>query len=275
MFKIIKGTFHVRGYQPDGDSIRFQADNAKNWVAFKWTKKQRGLNPKVQLRLEGIDALEIHYNGYSQPRPFGLGALERMLAHLGITGVRYSLSVRTIIEAQDNIAGFIAVTEIDDFNRPICLAFPAGTDLVDGDVLDIESLPIGVSVNYRMCLEGLVYPTFYTTTHPFLIELLTKATQYAREGNRGLWVIDHTQKFDFYDIRTIFEDILILPKLFRRLVAFCETSGDLSELDAYLKKSKDNIRLLDGSMTTLDALIQVSGRNIMLIRRPEELLFMV
>lgn len=29
-FFLIKGTFHVVGYQPDGDSIRFQADNPES-----------------------------------------------------------------------------------------------------------------------------------------------------------------------------------------------------------------------------------------------------
>ena len=29
-FFIIKGTFHVLGYSPDGDSIRFQADDDAN-----------------------------------------------------------------------------------------------------------------------------------------------------------------------------------------------------------------------------------------------------
>ena len=30
-FTLIKGTFHVVGYSPDGDSIRFKADNEKQW----------------------------------------------------------------------------------------------------------------------------------------------------------------------------------------------------------------------------------------------------
>jgi hypothetical protein len=30
-FTLIKGTFHFAGYEPDGDSIRFQADTPANW----------------------------------------------------------------------------------------------------------------------------------------------------------------------------------------------------------------------------------------------------
>ena len=29
-YKVIAGTFHVKGFQPDGDSIRFQANNQAN-----------------------------------------------------------------------------------------------------------------------------------------------------------------------------------------------------------------------------------------------------
>jgi hypothetical protein len=31
-FRVIKGTFHVVGYSPDGDSIRFKAVNEANWA---------------------------------------------------------------------------------------------------------------------------------------------------------------------------------------------------------------------------------------------------
>ena len=71
MFRIIKGTFHVAGFQPDGDSIRFRAEKSSQWAHFKWKKLPKRKNPMVQIRLEGIDAVETHYNGYSQPRSFG------------------------------------------------------------------------------------------------------------------------------------------------------------------------------------------------------------
>ena len=30
-FVAIKGTFHVIGYSPDGDSVKFEANRAGNW----------------------------------------------------------------------------------------------------------------------------------------------------------------------------------------------------------------------------------------------------
>ncbi len=31
-FYLIKGTFHIEGYSPDGDSVRFRADNKEHWA---------------------------------------------------------------------------------------------------------------------------------------------------------------------------------------------------------------------------------------------------
>lgn len=273
MFRIIKGTFHVTGFQPDGDSIRFKAEKPSQWAHFKWKKMPKRKNPMVQIRLEGIDAVETHYNGYSQPRSFGLGALEKMLDYLGIHWVAYSLSARTIVSAKDGVPGYIAVAMVDDFNRPVCLAFPGDVDLKDGDELSGDELPIYLSVNYRMCLEGLVYPTFYTTTDAQIVQHISEATRLARENRRGFWVIDRTDGFALWDIRTIYDDVLIMPKLFRRLTAFCERSGDIADLVDYLKRDKDPIHLKDGIETSLDQLIKVTGRYIQLLRKPEEIFF--
>ena len=40
-FQIIKGKFHVKGYQPDGDSIRFEAENPAHWDAFAWDSARK------------------------------------------------------------------------------------------------------------------------------------------------------------------------------------------------------------------------------------------
>ncbi|GAB4455387.1 MAG: hypothetical protein OHK0041_19940 [Anaerolineales bacterium] len=34
-YKVIAGTFHVKGFQPDGDSIRFQANKPEHWGFFQ------------------------------------------------------------------------------------------------------------------------------------------------------------------------------------------------------------------------------------------------
>ena len=65
-FKVIKGTFHVVGYSPDGDSIRFKADKESNWDLLKGPKVKLNSKKHAQLRIEAIDTLETHYKGEHQ-----------------------------------------------------------------------------------------------------------------------------------------------------------------------------------------------------------------
>jgi hypothetical protein len=161
-FKIIKGKFHVKGYQPDGDSIRFEADDPAHWDTFQWDSASKKKAAKKQLRIEAIDALETHYEGYHQPRPFALAALERLLKLLGIAYTEYSLSQTTIVNADDAKPGFIISDGLDRYDRPISFVFPASAKLTDGAILTSEQIPIEKSANYILAREGLVYPTFYT-----------------------------------------------------------------------------------------------------------------
>lgn len=275
-FKVIKGKFHVKGYQPDGDSIRFAADNPAHWDAFQWESASKKKAAKKQLRIEAIDALETHYEGYSQPRPFALAALERLLNLLGIENIQYSLNVTAIVKADDAQAGFIATDGLDRYDRPISLLFPASAKLTDGSLLTPDRLPLEKSVNYLLAREGLVYPTFYTSTDKILAEKIRKAVRLARKEARGLWAIDRTGDLMLWDTRTIQEDVTILPKLFRRLVEFCDAHADFADLPGWMARQKDNLQLWDdpaprslASLMTFD----VSGRRMSLPTPVEDILF--
>lgn len=67
-YTLIKGTFHVVGHSPDGDSIKFKANNDARWERIP-TKNREKLEEALskedgvlQLRLQAIDALETHYS---------------------------------------------------------------------------------------------------------------------------------------------------------------------------------------------------------------------
>jgi endonuclease YncB( thermonuclease family) len=275
-FKIIKGTFHVKGYQPDGDSIRFMADNPAHWDEFQWESASKKKAAKKQLRVEAIDALETHYEGYHQPRPFALAALEHLLKLLSIASVEYSLSVTTIVKADDAKPGFIISNGLDGFDRPISFLFPASAKLTDGAILTSEQIPLEKSVNYTLAREGLVYPTFYTSTDKVIAGKIRKAVTLARKADRGLWAIDRTNDLMLWDIRTLQEDVTIMPKLFRRLVEFFDAYGDFKELPAYMARQKDNLQLWDdptprslADLMTFD----VTGRRMSLPTPVEDILF--
>ncbi len=269
-FKVIKGTFHVKSYQPDGDSIRFKADDEANWMFFPNADRDK----KKQLRIEAIDALETHYDGYHQPMPFALAALESLLALLKIRNVKYSLSVTHIVDADDEKPGFIASAGMDRFGRPISYLFPPTAALTDGAVLDISQLPLEQSINYILVRDGLVYPTFYTTTEPAVVEKFRAGVERAKISGRGLWAIDRTYDFIIWDTRTIQNDVMILPKLFRRLVGFFDRYQDFKELPGYMIKQRDNLQLINNpTPRSLASLMSIKGRRLKLKVPIEDILF--
>ena len=273
-YKVIAGTFHVKGFRPDGDSIRFQAKDAANWDFFKWKTEADRKEKKKQLRVESIDALEIHYEGYHQPRPFALAALESLLELLQIRSVTYSLSLAQIVDAEDGKPGFIASAAIDRYGRPVSYLFPKSVNLTDGAVMDSSALPIDDSINFQLAREGLVYPTFYTTTDRAIAEKIRAVVARARRTKRGIWSIDRTPDFTIWDVRTVQEDIMIVPKLFRRLVGFFDNYADFGKLKEYLEKQRDNLVLWDGTKKkSLADLMKISGRRIQMKTPVEDILF--
>jgi endonuclease YncB( thermonuclease family) len=273
-YKVVAGTFHVKGFQPDGDSIRFQADKPENWEFFKWETEADKQAKKKQLRVESIDALETHYEGYHQPRPFALAALESLLELLNIKSVTYSLSVTQIVEADDGKAGFIASASVDRFGRPVSYLFPKSAKLTDGALMDSETLPVEDSINFQLAREGLVYPTFYTTTDRVFAEKIRAVVSRARKTKRGIWSIDRTPDFTLFDLRTLQEDILVMPKLFRRLVGFFDNYADFGKLGDYMAKQRDNLVLWDGTKKkSLADLMKISGRRLQMKTPVEDILF--
>ncbi len=273
-YKVIAGTFHVKGFQPDGDSIRFQANKPEHWDFFTWKTPADKTTKKKQLRVESIDALETHYEGYHQPRPFALAALESLLEMLGIKSVTYSLSLTQIVEADDGKAGFVASASVDPFGRPVSYVFPKSAKLTDGAVMDSATLPIEDSLNFQLAREGLVYPTFYTSTDRVFAEKIRAVVARARKTKRGIWSIDKTPDFTLWDIRTMEEDILLVPKLFRRLVGFFDRYADFNKLGEYMAKQRDNLVLWDGTKKkSLADLMKISGRRIQMKTPVEDILF--
>ena len=80
-YLLIKGHFHVVGHSPDGDSIKFIAENPSVWDLLisdnsEALKKQlalidrsTGVSQVVTVRLQGVDALETHYTPSSIRKP--------------------------------------------------------------------------------------------------------------------------------------------------------------------------------------------------------------
>jgi hypothetical protein len=91
-YLLIKGTLHVVGYSPDGDSMMFKATNPVVWDRLEsdnkplFEEKLAIENGAVQLRLQGIDALETHYAPMPLPTPPDLKSKEKDKAGRPIPG---------------------------------------------------------------------------------------------------------------------------------------------------------------------------------------------
>lgn len=281
-YKAIKGKFIVKGFSPDGDSIRFVADDKQNQKWFKWgkgTNKTKATNNKeikMQLRMEAIDALETHYNyKYHQPRSFGIAGMDTLLQLLGIEVYKYSIDYTKIVEADDGKDGYIISSGLDMYDRPVSFLFSGKSEMKDGEELkSLSEQFIKKSLNYSLLDRGIVYPTFYSGIDSKILEVFRKTTKKARKEKRGIWAIDKTPEFTFWETFTIQDDVVILPKLFRRLATFIDEYSEYNQLQLYFKKSKDPVRLLNSNVDKdFSEILEIEGRNIRLKEFPEDLLF--
>src|SRR5262245_50855131 len=123
-FRVIRGTFHVLGYSPDGDSIRFAAENESRWALLSGPPVRLNGKRHAQLRLEAIDTLETHFLNLHQPPDLAVKALDFLLHTVGITGVQWDALMTTIAAANDATPGYIVSRTTEDNGRPVAFAFP-------------------------------------------------------------------------------------------------------------------------------------------------------
>ena len=102
-FHPIPGRIVVTGYSPDGDSIRFIPTHAKSLASLARSSLLRpDVHHSVQLRLEGADAPELHYQGVAQP--LALAARDTLLRWLGFTHLRWDTHARCVMSQREREA---------------------------------------------------------------------------------------------------------------------------------------------------------------------------
>ena len=85
-FRVIPGRFHVVGYSPDGDSMRFAPDDIARLSGLAGPPARINARGHVQLRFEGVDTLETHYSAAGtagslhQPLALAHAAGDRLMA---------------------------------------------------------------------------------------------------------------------------------------------------------------------------------------------------
>jgi endonuclease YncB( thermonuclease family) len=283
---VITGTYRIKGASPDGDSIRFYPDDPD-----VWTKQNIRAKPNahggVQLRLDAIDALETHYtpphaaHAWRQPAEFGDGAASRLLDLLGFSTVTRDDRGIVTGSTPDERPGYILTRFADVYGRAVTLAFTGtrrGRTSSDGTAF-VELAEMRRSVNYRLLDEGLVYPTFYSKLYVDFREVLADTAGEARNAGKGLWAKDSTTSgFALTSVDQLTDELVILPKLFRRLAEYVtDTDGRvaLSGFKTFLSAHDDDRLYLvsNGQSTGLDTLVDISRRTLKLTALPEDMVF--
>jgi len=275
-FTLIKGTFHVVGYQPDGDSIRFQADRRENWSLLGGPAVELKALGHAQLRLEAIDTLETHYEGHHQPLELAQAALGFLLAELGIKHVKFNETGIRVISAEDGTCGYILARTTEENGRPVAFVFAGNADEDDGTQVFLRADRLEDSVNYKLALAGLAYPTYYTGLFWDLRDKITSAVAQARqEGGKGIWPRDKTTSgFIVSSLKSVTDEEVILPKLFRRIVNYMGDGGSIDGFKDYLAAHPDPVLVLKtGHFTNLDTFVEVMGQQVRLTIEAENLVF--
>lgn len=280
---IIKGHYRIAHSEPDGDSIHFYPQNRRAFRTLHLPARIH--NGAVQLRLDAIDALETHYaprtrGSFLQHQPLDLahGARDQLLSLLDFTDVRLDGEmVRSSTPAQTE--GYILTRFADTYGRPVSFAYAGRSEHEDLSAVHVDEQLLAASVNYQLVARGLVYPTYYSKLYPELRRSLTEAVAQARKDKAGVWSADATtngatiSNFDELD-----NQLVILPKLFRRLVDYLALGGgsaSLSDFVEFLAARDDRLIVLsDQHVTGLDNITEVEGQTVRLTHPPEDLVFL-
>jgi endonuclease YncB( thermonuclease family) len=274
-FVVIKGTFHVVGYSPDGDSIRFQADNEANWAKLAGPPVTLNARRHAQLRLEAIDTMETHYRNTQQPLTLATRALDFLLQGLGITGVQWDVLRTRITEANDGTEGYIVSRTVEPNRRPIAFVFAGAPPAANGSSIFLDVDLLRQSLNYQSLAAGLAYPTYYRGLFSDLRAALTEASTRARQANLEIWPEDRTNTgFAVEGLESISEEHVILPKLFRRLAEYLEVGGSVVGFKEFLESKAEGITIISAAhFTHFDTVVEVGGNVVRMTEPPENLVF--
>lgn len=281
-FKVIKGKYHVVNYSPDGDSIRFEPDNAAFIRALAGSRPKLNARNHAQLRIEAIDTLETHYTPpsgggtYHQPLALAHQAAERLLSFVGITNVVWDAGHKTVIQANDGIPGYILARTVEKNGRPVAFVYTGDAPEADGTDIMLRPDRIQASYNYIALEEGLAYPTYYESLFFDLRTELNNAVQRARQHQLGIYGTDRTNDGFDATLIGITQDFPILPKLFRRLTEYIVNYGSAVGFKEKLAQSRERVLdLVTSNFTHFDSFIEQEegSEQLRLTRLPEQLIF--
>ena len=274
-FSVIEGTFHVVGYSPDGDSVRFRARDEASWRNLSGPPVSLNARGHAQLRFEAIDTLETHYLNSHQPLGLATEALQFLLDGVGITDVGWNEARTEVTSATDGTRGYVLSRATERNRRPVAFVYAGEPPEPDGAGIFLDVDMLRGSLNYRSLERGFAYPTYYKGLFPNLRETMTGAVARTREEGLGVWAEDRTNSgFRVEGLKSLSEEHVILPKLFHRLAEYLQAGGSVAGFDEFLEGRAEEIVVIPSVHAThFDTVVEVEGETVRMTERPEDLIF--
>jgi hypothetical protein len=248
-FKLVKGKVALFrqgvngkvGSEPDGDGVWFKPNNPDHLTHFNGRSADFNDGGFINLRLEAIDALEIHYKHEHQLLPPAKKSRDALLKALGFTSVTYGPGGAKVTDcAPHEVVAHILTRGLDGTpnRRPISFLYPGGHSGSDGSDVFLNVGGADQSLNATLTRKGLVYPLYYGTLPPDLRDHFTQLSVDAFHAGKGLWDGTDTSN-DFNTIKKMADlrELAIWPKLYRRLKDYFakHPAGNLKKFDVALR----------------------------------------
>jgi hypothetical protein len=131
------------------------------------------------------------------------------------------------------------------------------------------------SVNFSQTVSGLAYVTYYEGLFPDLRNAFTAGANQARQAGLGVYAEDLTNAgFVVNGLPSLQEQLIILPKLFRRLADYLETGGPVSGFKDHLDDLDERILIISTAHAThFDTIVEVDGDTVRMTEAPENVMF--
>jgi len=281
----IPGHYRLIGASPDGDSVRFYPESPTAFADAQLTGVKLNSAGGAQLRMDAIDALETHYTPRTAPRPWhqpaalGDGAASALLEILGFTDVQRNDRNIVTSSTPAETPGYILTKFADKYGRAVAFAYPGARRGGTSKPVYVNVAELKRSANYQLLADGWVYPTFYSKLFVDLRNALADAAIDARQAGKGVWEHDATLPgFRLRSHKQLTDELVILPKLFRRLAEYLTLDEpknvSLAGFPAFLQASADRLFTVPaGQATHLDTLVLRKGQTLKLSLPPEQIVF--
>ncbi|OLL30959.1 hypothetical protein BTH42_14380 [Burkholderia sp. SRS-W-2-2016] len=289
-YTVVKGKYWIhnaekprQGPQPDGDTVAFIPDSPD---VVRQLRKISGRpadihGGRINVRYEGVDALETHFVGVHQQLALARAARDRNLQLLGFTNVRFFEDLPNVVESvdQSQLPGFVLANGIEANGRLLGLVYAGGSDHDDGEGMFVETEMLDQSVNAKLVVAGLVYVEPYDSMPMSLVRHLRAAVHCARKTGAGLFPQESitTEKAAVVQNLGDAQALVMWPKLFRRLATFLDEGHvGLDRFDEWIRddpvRRDDTLRLPDGEKGNMHDTFTIVNNALQLRFRPEDLL---